>query len=261
MAGMLRELIDYRELLYIIAWREIKIRYKQSVMGVLWAILMPMLIISSGLLVKLGMAKFSGQPVTLSQVWIVSVKALPWSFFIASIRFGTGSLIANSNLVTKIYFPRNILPFSAILSQLFDFLVASCLLAAILTIAKVGASIYLLWVPVLIAMLVLLATALGLLLSAANLFFRDVKYIVDVFMTFAIFFTPVFYEAKIAGRWEWVLLLNPVAPILEGLSQAIVLHESPQLLWVTYSACVALVIFFIAIIVFKALEPKFAEAI
>lgn len=261
MREIIQELIRYRELVYIITWREIKVKYKQSVMGLLWAILMPMLVISAGILVRFGVAQISGKPVILSEVVTVAVKALPWSFFVASIRFATNSLLASSNLVTKIYFPRDILPISAVLSQFVDFLLASCMLVVILAVAQIGTSVFLLWVPFLIALLLILATALGLFLAAANLFFRDVKYIVDVFLTFAIFFTPVFYEAKLAGHWEWVLLLNPVAPILEGLNNAIVLHQSPDLLWVLYSACVVLFGFSFATTVFKKLEPKFAESI
>jgi lipopolysaccharide transport system permease protein len=261
MVKELRELIKRRELLYMLTWRDIKIKYKQSVMGFMWAILMPMLVILSGVVVRFGMAHLSGKPLVWSDVVSVSVKALPWSFFIASIRFSTNSLVANGNLVTKIFFPREILTLSAILSQMFDFFIASSVLAAGLIVARVGSSIFLLWVPCLIALLTLLAITLCLLLSAANLFYRDVKYIVDVFVTFGIFFTPVFYEAKLAGQWEWVLLLNPVAPILEGLNHAIVFHRSPDLPWVLYSACVALSGSVFALKFFKKLEPKFAESI
>jgi len=257
----IRELIVYRELLYMIAWREIKIKYKQSVMGFLWAILMPILIISAGVLVKVGLAKFSGKPLILSEMLTVSVKALPWSFFISSIRFGTNSLTANSNLVTKIYFPKEIFPISSVLSQLFDFMIASCTLIIILSIAKIGVSIYLLWVPVLLVILILLGAGLGIFLSAANLFFRDVKYLVEVFVTFAIFFTPVFYEAEMAGKWEWLLLLNPVAPILEGLNYCIVLHQMPKVGWVLYSGIVAFTGIILSMAMFKKLEPKFAENI
>jgi ABC-type polysaccharide/polyol phosphate export permease len=94
-----------------------------------------------------------------------------------------------------------------------------------------------------------------------NLFFRDVKYIVEVLVTFAIFFTPVFYEADLAGRWKWVLLLNPVAPILEGLNSCVVLRRAPEISWISYSAVVSLVAIYLALALFKKLEPKFAESI
>jgi ABC-type polysaccharide/polyol phosphate export permease len=257
----LQALYRYRELLYMITWREIKIKYKQSVMGMLWAILMPMLVISAGILVRLGLSKLSATPLDFKQVTSVCVKALPWAFFIASIRFATQSLTANTNLVTKLYFPREVFPLSSILSQLFDFLIASLVLIVFLIFAQVGWSIHLLWVPLLIAFLILLTAGFGILLSAANLFFRDVKYLVEVFVTFAIFFTPVFYEADIAGRWEWLLLLNPVAPILEGLRSCIVLHEAPGLPWIAYSAIISVLLLLGSFAMFKTLEPKFAESI
>ena len=100
------ELIKSRELLYMITWRDIHIKYKQSIMGFMWAILMPMFIILTGVLVRLVMAKLSGGPLNITQIASVSVKAVPWAFFISSIRFATNSLTGNSNLVTKIYFPK-----------------------------------------------------------------------------------------------------------------------------------------------------------
>jgi lipopolysaccharide transport system permease protein len=261
MNAIIRELIKYRELLFIITWRDINIKYKQSIMGFMWAILMPMLIVITGTIVRFGMSKLSGTPLDLTQIISVSVKAIPWAFFISSINFSTNCLLNNVNLVTKIYFPKEIFPLSAVLSQLFDFLIASAALVVFLLIVKTGWSIHLVWVPILMLILVFLAVALGILLSAANLFFRDVKYIVNVVTNFAIFFTPVFYDARLAGKWESILLLNPVAPILEGMNSCIVLHQEPNLYWVLYSAVVAVLGVFLSMAFFKNLEPKFAEYI
>lgn len=256
-----RELIEYREVLYMICWRDIRIKYKQSVMGFMWALFMPMLIICAGVVVKVGMAMLSGKPFDVTQVATVSVKALPWSFFISSIRFGANSLIGNANLVTKIYFPKEIFPISSALSQLFDFMIASVALTVILALSRIGVSVYLLWVPLLLMVLILLAIGLSTFLSAANLFFRDVKYLVEVIVTMAIFFTPVFYEAELAGKYAWLLMLNPVAPILEGLNACIVQQRSPALDWVFYSLIVALITFTTSFLFFKKVEPQFAESI
>lgn len=257
----IQELIDYRQLMYMITWRELKVKYKQSVMGFMWAIFMPSVIVVSGALIRFAMATMSGKALVWLDVVGVSVKALPYAFFIASIRFATNSLTANINLVTKIYFPRQIFPICAVLSQLFDLMVASCVLAVILSIAQVGLSIYILWVPVLLVQIILLAMAFGTFLAAANLFFRDVKYLVEVVLSFAIFFTPVFYDADLAGKWAWVIRCNPVAPILEGFNSCIVLHQSPNLDWMLYSGAFALLGVYAAIVIFKGLEPKFAENI
>jgi lipopolysaccharide transport system permease protein len=256
-----RELMKYRELLFMIAWRDIRVKYKQSMMGFMWAILMPMLIILTGTLVRFGIAKFSGVPLEMKQIFSVSVKAVPWAFFISSIRFSTNSLIGNSNLVTKIYFPKEIFPISAILSQFFDFMIASAALTIFLVVSGIGWSVHLLWIFPIMLILILLAIAIGLFLSAANLFFRDVKYLVEVIISFAIFFTPVFYDASLAGKWESLLLLNPVAPILEGLNSCIVLHQAPRDIWIFYSAMVAVLGVSLAMIFFKNLEAKFAESI
>ena len=262
MVRSIRELFIYRELLYALTWRDIKVKYKQSVMGIMWAIFMPALVISAGVLVKFAFAKLSGKPLELSAVATVSVKAIPWSFFISSLRFGTNSLISNVNLVTKIYFPNEVFPISSVLSQLFDLAISSVVLILILSCVQIGLSIYLLWVPILLSLLVLLATASALLLSAANLFFRDVKYIVEVIVTFAIFFTPVFYEADFMGTtWKPIILLNPVAPILEGLNTCIVLKQMPEVMWIAYSATITIALFLVSFMFFKKMEPAFAENI
>ena len=261
MIDQIRELFKYRELLYIFVWRDIKIKYKQSVMGFMWAIFMPILIVISGILVKYAIAVVSGKPMVFSDIATVSVKALPWSFFVGSIRFATNSLMGNSNLVSKIYFPKEVFPIAAVLSNLFDFFIAGCVLGVILIIAQIGLSIYLLWIPVFVFMLIIQLVGLGMLLSALNLFFRDVKYIVEVFLTFGIFFTPVFYEVDMFGKWSKVLLLNPVAPILEAINACVVHHRAPDLGWLAYSAVVSCLMLGFGYPLFKKMEPAFAESI
>ncbi len=257
----LRELYRYRELLVLIAWRDIRVKYKQSVMGFMWAILMPMLIVCAGLLVKYAISLLSGKPMAGSQLLTISVKAVAWAFVVGSLRFGTNSLLANQNLVTKVYFPKEIFPIAAVMSSLFDFIVAAALLVVLLLIAQVGTSVYLLWVPILIGILVALTMGASILLSALNLFFRDVKYLVEVILTFAIFFTPVLYEVEMFGGRGDFLLLNPVAPVLEGLNNCIVLHTAPPIGWTIYSAGLSLAVLLVAYASFKNLEPQFAENI
>jgi ABC-type polysaccharide/polyol phosphate export permease len=261
MIESIRMLIKYRELLFMITWRDIRVKYKQSLMGFMWAILMPMIIILSGILVRYGMAKLSGSQLNMTQIISVSVKAIPWAFFISSIRFATNSLTGNRNLVTKIYFPKEIIPLSAVLSQLFDLMIASGPLIIILAFAGTRFSFQLLWILPLLLIMTVLAIALGIFLSAANLFFRDVKYIVDIITSFAIFFTPVFYDASLAGKWRSFLLINPVAPLLEGLISSIVLQRPAEIGWVLYSALVSTIGLYLSMVFFKNIEPKFAENI
>src|SRR6266568_62595 len=150
MRTILAEVLEYRHLLYMFAWRDIKIRYKQSIMGFLWAVLMPALIVSAGVLVRYAFSMGSHRIFDRADLASVSLKSAPWAFFVGSIRFATNSLTSNSNLVTKIYFPREVLPLSAILASLFDFVVASGLIVLILIWARVGVSLHLLWLPVIL---------------------------------------------------------------------------------------------------------------
>lgn len=255
------ELVHYRDLLFMLTWRDIKIRYKQSVMGFLWAILMPVLIIGSGLLVMVAFSTISGRPVNKVDVFSIAVKSIPWAFFVAAIRFSTNSLVMNKELVTKIYFPREIMPIASVLANLFDFMVAAAVLTVVLSLARIGASIYLLWVPVLLGLLVLLAAGLALFLSCANLFFRDVKYLVEVGLTYGIFFTPVFYSASKLGHWGPILLLNPLGSLLESICRVVVLHQPPDLGWLGYSAACAIFGFLAAWRIFQKAESAFAENI
>jgi len=261
MADWLREIVARRDLLILLAWREIKVKYKQSVMGFLWAILMPALIVSAGVVVKFAFATVAGKPLDNNDVVSVAVRSVPWAFFVASIRFASTSLVSNANLVTKIYMPRVLFPIASVLSQLLDLAVATVVLALFLIVTGAHLHVQMLWLPLLLVILVLLVTGLAIFLSAAALFFRDVKYIVEVVITFAIFFTPVFYEVSMLGKWARFLLLNPVAPLLEGISAAVLGRPMPLVGWVAYSAVASVVIFVGSLFFFRRFEPYFAEAV
>jgi len=252
---------QYKELLFMLTWRDVKIRYKQSIMGFAWAILMPILVIGSGLIVMVAFAAMSGKPVNKLDVLAVAVKSVPWAFFVAALRFATNSLVMNKELVTKIYFPREILPMAAVLANFIDFCIASAVLCVILIVSRVGASFYLLWVPALLALLIMMTLSCGILLSCANLFFRDVKYLVEVVLTYGIFFTPVFYSARMFGKWGTLLLLNPIGPILEGLRDTVILHHSPSLFWTGYSGIWAILGSWTTWKIFQRAERYFAESI
>lgn len=257
----LRELYKYRELLAMIAARDIKVRYKQSVMGFMWAVLMPILIVMSGIVVRYAYALAAHAPLKTADIAGVAVKSLPWAFLVSSIRFAGLSLINNKDLVTKIYFPKEIFPIAAVMASLFDLLVASCALVIFLFVVQIGWSPYLIWIPLLVLTMVLLATGVGMIVSAASLFFRDVKFIVEVLLTFGIFFTPVFYDIGMFGdKGKW-LLLNPMSPILDGFSACVARHQSPSLHWLAYSFGIAVVSILGGYVFFKHLEPAFAESI
>ena len=249
------------ELLLILAWKEIAIKYKQSVMGFLWAILMPCLIVLAGLIVRFGMARMSGNSLAPEIVASLLVKSLPWAFFVSAIRFSTNSLAANANLVTRSNCPRIVFPISSVLSSLVDFMIAALPAVIVLGLIGVTPTLALMWVIPLVLLMLTLACGLGVLLATANLFYRDVKYIVEVFLTFGIFFTPVIYEAHMLGEWAWVVMLNPIAPILEGLHATVVQGAAPPLGWLAYSAACTAAIAGLAAYAFRRLEPVFADRI
>jgi lipopolysaccharide transport system permease protein len=249
------------ELLYMLAWRDIRVRYKQSVMGFLWAVLTPTLVVGAGIVVGAGMARYSGRSITFDHVAAIMVRAIAWTFFTSAIRFGSSSLLGNASLVTKVAFPRETFPMAAVLSSLFDFAIATTVLLAVLLFSGWAPSLHFLWAALLFGILIAFTTGLTLLLSAANLFLRDVKYLVEIILTYAIFLTPVLYDASFVGTWRNVLMLNPIAPIMEGLSVSIIGHRTPDLPWVAYSAAVAVAMLAFGAWSFKRLEPRFAESI
>jgi ABC-type polysaccharide/polyol phosphate export permease len=219
---LVHELISSRELLRQLTIRDIKLRYKQAVMGFGWALLMPILVVSAGGIVRLAISSTSGHGLTLASLAGVTIKSIPWAFFVGSVSFATASLTGNTNLVSKVYFPREVLPLSAVLAQGVDSLVSSVVVAVALPFMGAKLSWALAWIPLLALMLFMLTAASCLFLSCANLFFRDVKYVVQVLLMFGIFFTPVFYEPGMlgAGRADLVML-NPIAPLLEGARLAL----------------------------------------
>jgi ABC-type polysaccharide/polyol phosphate export permease len=259
--GERRGLRRWWDLVAMLTWRDIRIKYKQSVMGFLWAVLMPALVVGAGVAVQYGLGWYAGRSVDTRNLAAVAVKSVPWAFVVASLRFATNSLIANRELVTKVYLPREVFPVAAVLSQFADFGVAALVLAVILAVAGVGASLALLWVPLLVLGLAALCLGLGMFLAAAALFFRDVKYLVDVVITFAIFFTPVFYPVEIFGRHASTALLNPVAPLLVGLAGAVVDRRPPDPTWTAYALGVAAACCAGGVLAFRRLEPWFAERI
>jgi lipopolysaccharide transport system permease protein len=224
-ASMLRDLAEiardywsHRELLYQLTLRDIRIRYKQAVMGFGWAVFMPAMIVLAGLLIKVAMANFAGKPLQHTDVASLVVKSLPWAFFVGAIGFAAASLLSNISLVTKVYLPREVFPLAATAAQAFDTTISAVVVTIALPFLGVHFSWAMLWIPVLALLLFVFTAAVGLFLSCANLFYRDVKYIVQVLLTFGIFFTPVLFDASMVGadgsRW---VMLNPLSPFLEGL--------------------------------------------
>jgi lipopolysaccharide transport system permease protein len=216
-----------RDLLYQLARRDIRIRYKQAIMGLAWAVLMPLLIVTAGLLIRLAMATVSGSSLPKGAIAGIMVKSLPWAFFVGAIGTSVTSLTANMNLVSKVYFPREVLPLGTTLAQSFDSLIGAAAVTVILGFVGVRPTLALGWVPIIAVLLFLFTLAAALFLSCANLFFRDVKYIVQVLLMFGIFFTPVLFEpAMLPPTAAKLAMLNPLAPLIEGLRLTIIQGHS-----------------------------------
>jgi ABC-type polysaccharide/polyol phosphate export permease len=233
---MVGELVRARDLLWQMTLRDLRIRYKQALLGVGWALFMPALVVAAGFIIKFAMTQMAGIPLEGKQLGAVALKALPWGLFAGAVGYATTSLTSNLNLVTKIYFPREVFPLSALFTQVIDSSIGVAVVAVLLAAFQAATlSVNLLWVPVLALLAVGLTAGACLFLSCANLFFRDVRYIVQVFLTFGVFFTPVFFDAENLGPvGSLLLMVNPLTPILEGLRLAVL--EGHNLLEPWYAA-------------------------
>jgi ABC-type polysaccharide/polyol phosphate export permease len=246
-------------------------------MGFGWAVLMPLLIVAAGLLIRFAMAHVAHAQVKAPEILGMAVKALPWAFFVGALGFATSSLTGNFELVTKVAFPRIVLPISAVLVQAFDTSIASATL--LLLAPALGASFgwTWLWIAPLALLALLLTSAACIFVACANLFFRDVKYLVQVVLSFGIFFTPVFFEPEMLGRTgSQLLMLNPLSPVLEGMRLCVAQgHDLAHVLrvasgpeasvvawtpwYLAYSGGIAVLAFFGSALLFRRLEHLFAE--
>ena len=227
---ILRDIWTSRELFAQLTKRDLKLRYRQAIMGFAWALFIPVLTISAGLILRMVFvsAGNAGAP----SLGGIAIKSWAWAFFAGAMNFATISLLSNASLVTKIYFPREVLPLASIVAQGVDSLIGLAVLIIVGPWLGFHWSLALSWVPLLMLSLLLLTTGLALLFACANLFFRDVKYILQVLLTFGIFFTPVLFEPP-AKYAKW-MMLNPLSPILEGLRLTVV--ERTSLLVTIHSA-------------------------
>jgi ABC-type polysaccharide/polyol phosphate export permease len=268
-----RNILQYRELLGELTRRDLRIRYTQAVMGVIWAVLTPLVVALSGWIIRIGISYMAGYPLVRTELAAIAVKAVAWSFFVGALGFGTASVTANFALVTKVYFPRQVLPLSAVVTQIVDSSVGAAALGLLLPFLGVKLSSALLWVPLVAVLLVALTTGFTLIASCANVFYRDVKHVVQLVISFGIFFTPVIFNADAFGpKGIKLLMLNPLGPLLEGLRLAIVeghnlwvpirgvggaLTWSPWFL--AWAAGWAILGGVIAAVIFQRAESAFAE--
>ena len=255
----IRDLWQYRELFYFLIWRDVKVRYKQTVLGVVWVVLQPLLatLIFTVFLGVLARVPSDGLPYAL----VVYTGLLPWTFFSTAVTGSSTSIVGSAHLVTKVYFPRMIIPGAAIGGRLVDFAVALLLLVPIMFYYRITPTRNLLMLPVLILAITLFTWGLGMWISALNVRYRDVGVILPVTIQLWMFVSPVAYPVSLVpANWRWLYFLNPLAGIIEGFRAAIL---GVAFSWgpLAYSGVVTLILFFYAAHVFRRMEKSFADII
>jgi ABC-type polysaccharide/polyol phosphate export permease len=257
---MLHEQLEFRELLLSIVRRDLLIRYKQTIMGFGWAIFMPVLntIIFSVIFTRVTRLDTGGIPYPI----FAFAGLLPWNFFATSVRFSTGSLTSNSALVTKVYFPRELFPLSAVLVSLIDFAVAFLVLVAMMIYYRIGVTWTVLFLPIVLVVQIAFTIGIGLILSMANLFYRDVKYLFEVVITVWMFATSVVYPVHlVGGRLARVLMLNPMTPIIDGYRAVLLRGTLPDPGPFAGAAVLSFVVLAVGWVIFHRMEFRFAEEI
>lgn len=216
----LRELWNYRELLYFFSWRDLKVRYKQTAIGVIWSVLQPFItmVVFSLFFGKLAQIPSDGVPYPI----FVYTGLLFWQFFSDALNETSNSLLANKAIVSKVYFPRLILPVSSVMTKFVDFVIAAVILVCLMFYYGYTPHIGgLLMIPLLLILTFLAATGLGLFLAALNVKYRDVRYVLPFFIQIMLFITPVIYPASIAGKYSAVLALNPMMGVIQTARAAL----------------------------------------
>jgi ABC-type polysaccharide/polyol phosphate export permease len=253
-----RELVQYRELLYLLTWRDILLRYKQSVMGFAWAVLMP---VANTAIFWIVFTRVAPLKTDLPYPVYAYTGLLAWNLFAASLKFSVNSLTSNGALVTKVYFPRELLPFSAVLVSVLDFFVGALVLIPLMLYYHLAVHWTLVLVPVIVVVQIAFTAGVALLLAMGNLFYRDVKYLFEFVLTFWMFATAVVYPVQgVGGLLGRMLMLNPMTPIVDSYRSVILRGELPGAAF-GWTAVAAFLMLAIGWIVFHRAEFKFAESV
>jgi lipopolysaccharide transport system permease protein len=256
---IVREQFDFRELLYQMTARDLVLRYKQTAMGFGWALLMPLMNTAIFSFVFMRVAPIETRvPYPL----FAYCGLLTWNFTASALRFSVTSLTSNPNLVTKVYFPREIFPFAAVAVSLVDYAVAATVLVAMMLYYGIAPSSAMFFLPLVLAVHAVFTAALALLLSMANLFYRDVKYLFDVFLTVWMFASAVVYPVDAVGGWAGTLIrANPMTGIVEAYRNVLLYGAVPDPVSFGWTAALTLVIFPCVWLLFHRCEFQFAENI
>lgn len=258
--GSLSRLYRYRDLLWLWALRDVQVRYKQSILGIAWAVLQPLALTVMFTLVfsRLVRLDTGGIPYPI----FVYSALVPWTFFSTALTLGIPSLVNNMTLVTRVYFPREILPLASIGGAFVDFICAFVVFLGMLVYYHIQPGIQVLWVVPLLLLQVSLSVAITLLGGAAIVFFRDVRFVIPLLVQLWMYASPVIYPADmVPERWRVLYFLNPMAGVIDGYRRVWVLGQAPNLWAVALGAVVSLGLLLISYPIFKRLEPVFADLI
>jgi lipopolysaccharide transport system permease protein len=260
MLANIQELSAHRGLLISWVIRDIKVRYKQSLMGAAWAILQPL---SATFIFAVVFSRFVRVPTDGIPYPIFYYSALlPWTFFSSSITFGVSSLVSNMSLVTKIYFPREILPLSAVLASMVDFFIASLIFVGMMIFYQVPLNASLVCIPLLLLIQITFTVGIVLLTSAMNVFYRDVRFVVPLGLQLWMYLTPIIYPlSMVPERLRAVYMLNPMASIIDSYRRIILLGEWPSFPYLVLGGAVSVVLLIVGYWYFKRSEAAFADII
>lgn len=256
----LREIWRFRELLYFLAWRDVKVKYKQTALGVIWAVLQPVLamLIFSVIFGRFASIPSDGIPYPI----FVFIGLLPWNYFAAVLGQSTTSLVAGSNLISKVYFPRLIIPASSAIAALIDLLIGFAVLVVMMLWYGVELSPGILLVPVLVFITLMNAVGFGIWFSALNVRYRDIQYAIPFLIQIWMFATPVIYPASLVGeKWGWLLMLNPMGGVIEAFRPAVFGHQPMPWQGLLISAFMGLLVFVSGVFYFRRVERHFADVI
>ena len=256
----LGELWEYKELLYFLAWRDIKVRYKQTVLGAAWAIVQPFftMVVFSLFFGKLAKVPSDGIPYPI----FAYAALVPWTFFANGLNQSSNSLVGSANLIKKVYFPRLVVPIASVISGVFDFILAFLVLLGMMLYYGIFPKANIVWLPFLLLLTLTTSLGVGLWLSALNVQFRDVRYTVPFLTQFWLFATPIAYPSSLLSQpWRTLYGINPMVGVVEGFRWALLGTDTAPGAIVLVSSLVALALLVGGAFYFRRLEKSFADVI
>jgi lipopolysaccharide transport system permease protein len=256
----LRELWEYRELLYFLVWRDIKVRYKQTALGATWAIIQPFftMVVFSLFFGHLGKIPSDGIPYPIFSF----VALVPWTFFANGLGQSSNSLVGSGTLISKVYFPRLIIPLASVFSGIVDFLLAFVVLLGMMLYYGLFPTLNVLWLPLFLLLALVTSLGVGLWLSALNVEYRDVRYVVPFITQFWLLATPIAYPSSMLHEpWRTIYGLNPMVGVVEGFRWALLKSNSAPGPMIAVSSGAALVILITGAFYFRRMEKTFADIV